>query len=273
VERYRPRISTGTEITYLFLWLLVLGSFTATIAVIPLQVPVDNVVTVAPNGHFDFNRTMVSGRDISITINVIDPPDGSGYFYSLYIMSLNSYINYTLKLGGSPINSSLFDRRFYVHLSAFWEVPAFDTFYFVVENPSPLNLTARIMITWPLELPLLFPVVLAVLSLLYTVSTITTEEKEWAEFGRVVVIRGDLDMIPDVVTNPPQRLHYVEIAEPGGNACGVCNTKIEDGESVLRCPYCGSASHSEHLLSWVRSKGYCPACKRQLGEQDLREES
>jgi hypothetical protein len=268
MEKGEPQVSTEKEITYVLLWLLVLGSIGASVAVIPPEVQIDSTITIAPYGHFDFDRTMPAGRNVTIAISVIEgAPIESGYVGSFHIMDYN---NYTLKMEGSPTYDFLLDQNFFLQLNRVWQVPTNGRYYFVIDNPSPFNMTARIGIHWEFELSVVIPPILAISSVIITFFAIMYGEREWPSLGTVVELRGDLDMIPDVVISPPQRLHYVVIAEPSGNRCDVCSAHIEENEPVLRCPYCGGTSHSEHLLSWVRTKGYCPICKRHLGVRDLK---
>jgi hypothetical protein len=268
LEKGEPQVSTEKEITYVLLWLLVLGSIGASVAVIPPEVQFDSTVTIAPYGQFDFDRTMPAGRNVTIAINVMEgAPMESGYIGSFYIMD---YYNYTLKMGGSPTYGFLLNQNFFLQLNCAWLIPTSDRYYFVIDNPSPFNMTARVGIHWEFELSLVIPAALAISSVIITFFAIMYGEREWPSLGTIVELRGDLDMIPDVVTSPPQRLHYVVIAEPSGNRCDVCSAHLEENDPVLHCPYCGSTSHREHLLGWVRAKGYCPVCKKPLGELDLK---
>ncbi len=50
--------------------------------------------------------------------------------------------------------------------------------------------------------------------------------------------------------------------------CGVCNLIIGN-EDYEECPYCDQASHTDHLLEWLKVKGKCPVCKHELHEFEL----
>lgn len=51
--------------------------------------------------------------------------------------------------------------------------------------------------------------------------------------------------------------------------CPVCQMDIVSGEQYTKCPYCGALSHRDHLLEWIKVKGYCPNCRQRLKEEDL----
>ncbi|MFB0559831.1 MAG: right-handed parallel beta-helix repeat-containing protein [Candidatus Lokiarchaeia archaeon] len=51
--------------------------------------------------------------------------------------------------------------------------------------------------------------------------------------------------------------------------CSVCNRDILSGEVFVECPYCHVPSHRDHLLEWIKVKGYCPNCKERLSRLDI----
>lgn len=51
--------------------------------------------------------------------------------------------------------------------------------------------------------------------------------------------------------------------------CSVCSQNIASGDRFLECPHCGTLSHRDHLLEWIKVKGYCPSCKNKLRESDF----
>jgi uncharacterized Zn-finger protein len=51
--------------------------------------------------------------------------------------------------------------------------------------------------------------------------------------------------------------------------CTVCLLPIIQGDEFVKCPYCGSFAHKNHLIEWVKVKGSCPYCKERLTEFDL----
>ncbi len=46
--------------------------------------------------------------------------------------------------------------------------------------------------------------------------------------------------------------------------CGVCNSKIVEGENYVLCPHCERPFHYGHLIEWVNSKPKCPICKKRI---------
>lgn len=51
--------------------------------------------------------------------------------------------------------------------------------------------------------------------------------------------------------------------------CIVCNLEIKDYEKKIYCPYCGSPSHRDHILEWIKIKSFCPYCNHKLSVKDL----
>nr|MDO8135714.1 hypothetical protein [Candidatus Njordarchaeum guaymaensis] len=51
--------------------------------------------------------------------------------------------------------------------------------------------------------------------------------------------------------------------------CIVCNLDIKGGQEISRCPHCGNLSHRVHILEWLHTRNYCPACKEHLSESEL----
>ncbi|MHA1578182.1 MAG: RING finger protein [Candidatus Freyarchaeota archaeon] len=52
--------------------------------------------------------------------------------------------------------------------------------------------------------------------------------------------------------------------------CIVCNLKIKEGENIVYCPFCGLPSHRDHLLEWLKIKGFCPNCGKPLNIKDVK---
>ncbi|MEX2722496.1 MAG: zinc ribbon domain-containing protein [Candidatus Freyarchaeota archaeon] len=50
--------------------------------------------------------------------------------------------------------------------------------------------------------------------------------------------------------------------------CIVCNFRLSKGK-ILKCPYCSGQAHRDHLLEYVKVKGQCPSCGKELKEYDL----
>jgi len=51
--------------------------------------------------------------------------------------------------------------------------------------------------------------------------------------------------------------------------CSVCQLDIVFGDDLVRCPYCGVPSHRDHLLEWIKIKGFCPTCRKELSAETL----
>ena len=46
--------------------------------------------------------------------------------------------------------------------------------------------------------------------------------------------------------------------------CIICRKWITSTDTVVYCPYCGTAAHYRHMKEWIKQKGICPVCKRPL---------
>ena len=53
-------------------------------------------------------------------------------------------------------------------------------------------------------------------------------------------------------------------SEGRGESCMICVQEIEVGASLLTCPHCGGKAHRTHLVEWVKTKGNCPMCRRNI---------
>ncbi|MFB0563938.1 MAG: RING finger protein [Candidatus Lokiarchaeia archaeon] len=51
--------------------------------------------------------------------------------------------------------------------------------------------------------------------------------------------------------------------------CSVCQLKIIFGDNVIRCPHCGVLSHRDHILEWIKIRGFCPNCREILSENEI----
>ncbi|MGQ9723555.1 MAG: hypothetical protein ACUVXA_19820 [Candidatus Jordarchaeum sp.] len=51
--------------------------------------------------------------------------------------------------------------------------------------------------------------------------------------------------------------------------CSVCQLKIVFDDDVIRCLHCGVLSHRDHLLEWIKIRGFCPNCRERLIENDI----
>jgi len=50
--------------------------------------------------------------------------------------------------------------------------------------------------------------------------------------------------------------------------CIVCNLPIQKEDIIARCPDCGNPAHRAHLLEWIKIKGICPFCHRNIKSLD-----
>lgn len=46
--------------------------------------------------------------------------------------------------------------------------------------------------------------------------------------------------------------------------CIVCQLPINENQLVLECPVCNLKAHRDHLLEWIKIKGFCPRCGHKL---------
>jgi uncharacterized Zn-finger protein len=50
--------------------------------------------------------------------------------------------------------------------------------------------------------------------------------------------------------------------------CMVCNLPL-GRDKIIRCPYCSSLAHRDHLLEYIKVKGKCPSCGKKLKKDEL----
>lgn len=246
---------------------LILGSIGVAAYAASTPTPMDETVTIAPYGHFVYNQTLPAGKTVNIQLVVYGGlPSGRGGEVLLQVLDAH---NYWLRIYDLPPYSSLFLIGAVSQTSLPWEVPADGTYYFIVDNPNPSDVTVGVKIGWTLETLPVLQVVLVLSSVLIGFAAIEYVERPLPIQPQFFELRGDLDMIPDVISSAPHRLHYIVITEPSDIRCAICKTHIELDDDVLVCPHCGNISHTNHILNWVRTKGYCPACGEHLKERDL----
>ncbi|NHJ88034.1 MAG: E3 ubiquitin protein ligase [Asgard group archaeon] len=46
--------------------------------------------------------------------------------------------------------------------------------------------------------------------------------------------------------------------------CMICKLFLKSNDSILQCPTCESLYHTDHLLTWIKSKQRCPVCSEEL---------
>ncbi len=59
-------------------------------------------------------------------------------------------------------------------------------------------------------------------------------------------------------------------SSPASQRCIVCHQSFNKGDALLDCPSCGGKAHSIHMLEWLRTRDYCPACHAHITESTLR---
>lgn len=67
----------------------------------------------------------------------------------------------------------------------------------------------------------------------------------------------------------PENSEFCPVCGKARAKCSVCHNDLVSEDQYVKCPYCGALSHREHLLKWIRGKGYCPNCRQRLEEKDI----
>ncbi len=79
-------------------------------------------------------------------------------------------------------------------------------------------------------------------------------------------ISGEIDPVTKVIVlaprvSPEQKV----IKKVAGVRCMVCNLIISPSkDEIIYCPHCSSPAHRTHLIEWIKIKGFCPNCKREI---------
>ena len=107
---------------------------------------------------------------------------------------------------------------------------------------------------------------------------VMTRRSSWGGFGRGMRrafgwgrAPWSAPAVPPAPTPPPQVISTPQhaVSEEVILQCIVCNGPIYKDEAFLICPICLHAGHSSHMLEWVRTKGSCPLCRREMTQQRL----
>ena len=61
-----------------------------------------------------------------------------------------------------------------------------------------------------------------------------------------------------------QQLTIENIEADVQESCIVCRAIINNRESLVRCPECGSPAHYAHLAEWLKIRGVCPICMKRV---------
>lgn len=51
--------------------------------------------------------------------------------------------------------------------------------------------------------------------------------------------------------------------------CPVCWNDIFPEENFVKCPHCDTLYHRDHLLEWIKVRGFCPNCMNKLNRTDI----
>lgn len=51
--------------------------------------------------------------------------------------------------------------------------------------------------------------------------------------------------------------------------CMVCNLLIDKYQEIIKCSYCASLAHRDHLLEYLKIKTRCPMCGKELKREDV----
>ncbi len=51
--------------------------------------------------------------------------------------------------------------------------------------------------------------------------------------------------------------------------CTVCNLIIGKDDEITKCPYCSGIAHRDHILEYIKIKGECPRCGKELKKYEL----
>ncbi len=51
--------------------------------------------------------------------------------------------------------------------------------------------------------------------------------------------------------------------------CSVCKLPINFGQEIGKCTYCETPNHLDHLHEWVKTKGKCPTCQKNLKQEEV----
>lgn len=51
--------------------------------------------------------------------------------------------------------------------------------------------------------------------------------------------------------------------------CMICQKEVYINENFGACPYCDGIAHTKEFIEWITTKSVCPACRKQLKEEDI----
>jgi hypothetical protein len=112
----------------------------------------------------------------------------------------------------------------------------------------------------------------------------TQYRSEWITINRKLSEAGisDREVESEIIPSPIEELACPSCGEPYPSdtpfcpSCGterekciVCLLPMAPGSEITKCPHCGGIAHKDHLLEWIKVKGFCPKCKNKLTEYDL----
>jgi len=79
-------------------------------------------------------------------------------------------------------------------------------------------------------------------------------------------VSGEIDPVTKVIVLAPRAMaEKVVTTKSKQLRCIVCNLVINpSNEEVVYCSHCHSPAHRSHLIEWVKIKGFCPVCKKEI---------
>jgi len=79
-------------------------------------------------------------------------------------------------------------------------------------------------------------------------------------------LTGEIDPITKVIVLAPRVVSEQQAPRKAQIIrCIVCNLIINPAkEELIYCPHCNSPAHRSHLIEWIKIKGFCPKCKKDI---------
>ena len=90
-------------------------------------------------------------------------------------------------------------------------------------------------------------------------------ENVFVELISYKFVSGEIDPITKVIVLAPRVTPEEKPRRVTQLRCMVCNLIINPSEEeIIYCPYCNSPAHRSHLIEWIKIKGICPRCKKEI---------
>ena len=82
----------------------------------------------------------------------------------------------------------------------------------------------------------------------------------------------DSQTLPDVYNSDVSKLKLLpkihgEWSAEAEERCTICWKKIDANSEMSACPYCKRNFHRSHWIEWIKSRQFCPACRRKVSIQ------